>query len=405
MVRRVAYLSMHTSPLRQPGVGDAGGMNVYVDQLARAMTEREVVVDVFTRRDAPDLPERVTVVPGYTVHHVEAGPHRPLGTDRLASYVRKYSAGVLHALRHLPAVDVIHTHYWLSAWAGLIVKNELEVPMANSFHTLGRVKDLTRRHDEPPEPLLRIAAEAEVIAASDCVIASTPAEADDLMNHYGANPEALCVSPPGVDHSRFRPGSQLEARRRLGLEDRPLVAFIGRIQALKGIDVVARSFELVAAERGDAALVVVGGPSGPRGHREMRALRSWATAMGDSVTIVDPLPHPTLAEVYRAADVLHVPSRSESFGLVAVEAQASGTPVVATGVGGLRYSVDDGSSGVLVDGWDPSDHAAALLSVLTDPERARLMSKHAVEWAERFSWDNAAFRFEELYAGIMAAHG
>ncbi len=404
MIDRVAYLSMHTSPLVQPGVGDAGGMNVYVDQLSRAMAAAGVRVEVFTRRDAPHLPDRVTVVPGYTVHHVDAGPRRPLGADRLAPYVRRFADGVLRVLDGLPPVEVVHTHYWLSGWAGLVVKQHLGVPMANSFHTLGRVKDLTRRLDDPAESLQRIAAEEEVIALSDCVVASTPIEADDLLAHYGANPGALCVSPPGVDHSRFFPGSREGARRRLGLGEGPLVAFVGRVQALKGVDVTLDAFEIVSRRFPEASLVIVGGPSGPRGNREMRATRSRATRIGSEVVFLDPLPHRTLADVYRAAEVVHVPSRSESFGLVAVESQACGTPVVASRVGGLSFSVDEDSSGFLVDGWDSVDHAAALLEVLTDGERADLMSKQAVEWAERFSWENTVSRFLELYSGVVAAN-
>lgn len=403
MIRRVAYLSMHTSPLVQPGVGDAGGMNVYVDQLARAMAASGVAVEVFTRRDGPELPDQVTVAPGYSVRHVEAGPHRHLSTERLAPHVRRYAEGVLDMLGSLPPVDVVHTHYWLSGWAGLLVKKEMGMPMANSFHTLGRIKNLTRRHDDPPESLLRIAAEQEVIAGSDCVVASTPLEADDLLAHYGASPESLCVSPPGVDHSRFFPGSKAEARERLGLGSGPIVAFVGRVQAVKGVDVALEAFDRVAQRIPDATLVVVGGPSGPRGHREMRSIRARAGRGHGEVVFFEPLPHRTLADVYRSADVLHVPSRSESFGLVAVEAQACGTPVVATRVGGLQFSVDDDSSGLLVEGWDPSDHAAALLAILTDQERAELMSKRAAEWSDRFSWRNAAARFQELYAGVVAA--
>lgn len=403
MIRRVAYLSMHTSPLLQPGVGDAGGMNVYVDQLARTMADVGVDVEVFTRRDDPRLPERVTVVPGYTVHHVGAGPARPLPPDRLPHYVRRYAEGVLGVLAHLPAVDVVHTHYWLSGWAGLLVKTALDVPMANSFHTLGRIKNLLKRHDDPPESLLRIAAEEEVIAGSDCVIASTPVEADELLAHYGANPESLCVSPPGVDHDRFTPGSQDAARRRLDLGAGPLIAFVGRVQALKGADVAMEAFDLVSRRLPDATLLVVGGPSGPRGGREMRSLRARAAQVDGRVIFSDPLPHRTLADVYRAADVLHVPSRSESFGLVAVEAQACATPVVASRVGGLSFCVEDDASGLLVDGWDPADHAAALLAILTDPSRAELMSKRAVEWAERFSWENTVSRFLELYSGVVAS--
>ena len=403
MIRRVAYLSMHTSPLLQPGVGDAGGMNVYVDQLARTMAARGVAVEVFTRRDDPSLPDQVTVLPGYRVHHVTAGPARPLPMTRLTGQVRRFADGVIDVLDHLPQIDVIHTHYWLSGWAGLLVKQHLGVPMANSFHTLGRIKDLTRRHDEPPESLLRIAAEEEVIAASDCVVASTPIEADDLLAHYGADPGALCVSPPGVNHDRFVPGSKTDAKERLGLPNGPLVAFVGRIQALKGIDVALDAFELVSEQVPDACLLIVGGPSGPRGDKELRAVRSRAQEFGGRVLFSEAVPHRTLVDIYQAADVVHVPSRSESFGLVAVEAQACGTPVVAAKVGGLVFSVDDGTSGLLVDGWDPHDHASAILEILTDDSRADLMSKQAVEWAERFSWENTVSRFLELYQGVAAA--
>jgi D-inositol-3-phosphate glycosyltransferase len=405
MIRKVAYLSMHTSPLRQPGAGNAGGMNVYVDQLARAMAATGVEVEVFTRRDDPGLPHRVTVVPGYTVHHIEAGPLRQLPTERLAPLVRRFAVGVLQRLAGLPPVDLVHTHYWLSGWAGLLVKQQLHVPMANSFHTLGRVKNMSKRRDDPPESLLRIAAEQEVISESACVVASTPREADDLLAHYGANPGALCVSPPGVDHSRFYPGPQEEARHKLGLGPGPVLAFVGRVQALKGVDVALDAFHLVAEQTPDATMVIVGGPSGSRGGREMRALRSRAARIDAEVRFLDPLPHRTLPDVYRAADVLHVPSRSESFGLVAVEAQACGTPVVATEVGGLAYAIDDGTSGLLVEGWKPSDHAAALLEILTDRAEAELMGKQAVEWAERFSWDNTASRFLELYAGVVGSRG
>ncbi len=404
MIRRVAYLSMHTSPLVQPGVGDAGGMNVYVDQLARAMAESGVKVEVFTRRDSHHLPARVAVVPGYTVHHVDAGPARRLAVERLPNHVSRFAQRVVELITEVQSVDVIHTHYWLSGWAGLLVKRRLGLPMANSFHTLGRIKDMTRRHDDPPESLLRIAAETEVIQMSDCVVAATAVEADELLNHYGADPGALCVSPPGVDHGRFFPGSKEEARQRLGIGHGPLVTFVGRIQALKGVDVALATFERVAAKLPEATLMVMGGPSGPHGERELKSLKTHAARLGAEVIFADPVPHRTLADVYRASDVLHVPSRSESFGLVAVEAQACGTPVVATRVGGLSFSVDDGVSGFLVDGWSPVDHADAVLAILTDPARARDMSGRAVEWAERFSWENTVTRLLELYSGVTAAH-
>lgn len=405
MIKRVAYLSMHTSPLLQPGVGSAGGMNVYVDELARAMSNRGVEVEVFTRADSPDLPAVVEVEPGYRVHHIQAGPARDVPISRLPRYVAAFATGVERVLESMPPIDVIHSHYWLSGWAGVLIKRRFNVPMANSFHTLGRIKNLTKRRDEAPESLLRIAAETEVIAASDCVVAATPIEADELLNHYGADPTALCVSPPGVNHDVFSPGSGRHVRERLAIADGPLIAFVGRIQPLKGVDVALAAFSIVAEALPDATLLMVGGPSGVDGDAEMNEVRRQASECPGRVVFSDPLPHRTLAEVYRAADVLHVPSRSESFGLVAVEAQACGTPVVASRVGGLSFSVDDGVSGLLVDGWDPADHAAAILSILTDDERATLLSKQAIEWSDRFSWENTVNRFLELYSGVVRRRG
>ncbi len=407
MIERVAYLSMHTSPLLQPGEGDAGGMNVYVQELSETMAARGVDVDVFTRRESPGLPDIVEVGPRYRVHHVEAGPARPLPITKQALFVREYADGVLDHYQESARPDMVHSHYWLSGWAGLIVKRSLGVPLANSFHTLGRVKDLTRRDGEPPESLLRLAAEHEVIEGSDCLVASTPLESEDLLSHYGADPARLCMSPPGVDHDVFSPGDRASARRRLGLPEGPLVLFVGRIQALKGLDVLVESFRLTHEKLPDARLLVVGGPSGPKGSKELDLLAASVESAGlaDSVDLVPPVAHSRLADYYRAADVLHVPSRSESFGLVAAEGQSCGLPVVATRVGGLTHAVDDGRSGVLVEGWEPLDHATAVLKILDDPALAREYAQGAVDWSQRFSWDATANRFLELYSGAVARAG
>lgn len=408
MIRRVAYLSMHTSPLLQPGFGDAGGMNVYIDELSRTMAERGVEVDVFTRRDDPSLAKVVEVGPGYRVHHIDAGPAKSLPVARLARHVRQYADEVVASVRdESTKPDIIHSHYWLSGWAGLIVKRCLEVPLANSFHTLGRVKDLTRRHDEPPESLLRIAAEHEVIEGSDCVVAATPLEAEDLMDHYGADPARLCTSPPGVDHNVFSPGDRTEARRLLGLGEGPLLLFVGRIQPLKGVDVAVDTLAAVRARLPGTRLVIIGGPSGPAGDHEYAAIVDRIERLGlvDAVTMVAPVPHVDLAVHYRAADALVLPSRSESFGLVAAEAQACGLPVVATRVGGLVHVVSHERSGLLVDGWDPADHAEAVLSIITEPDIRARFSQGAAEWSERFSWDTTAHRFLELYQGAIQRAG
>jgi len=401
MIRRIAFLSLHTSPLVQPGTGDAGGMNVYIDELARTMVDRGVDVDVFTRATAHPQPAEVEVTPGYRVMQIPAGPSSALPMADLPSTVQLFADGVIDRMRGAQ-YDVVHTHYWLSGWAGLVVKRAAGIPLANSFHTLGRVKDATRRVGEPPESLVRIAAEHEVIAGSDCVIASTPHEADDLVHRYGADPARLCITHPGVNHDLFAPGSQSMARKLLGWEDRPVVLFVGRIQPLKGLDVALEAFVRMRAEIPDARLVVVGGPSGPYGEEELKRirLRVGEQHLESQVEFVPSRPHREMATYYRAADVLLVPSRSESFGLVAAEGQACGLPVVAARVGGLAYSVEDDTSGFLVDDWDPDGFASAAAKILLNEDLAARLSQGAIEFATRFSWEIAGDRLLVLYEGI-----
>lgn len=401
MIRRVAFLSLHTSPLVQPGSGDGGGMNVYIDELARTLVDRGVGVDVFTRETAKVPRRDVEVMPGYRVIHITAGPPTVRSMADLPETVAPFADGVIAHMRR-NAYDLVHSHYWLSGWAGLVVKRAVGIPLANSFHTLGRVKDATRRVGEPPEPLIRIAAEQEVIAGSDCVIASTIYEADDLTRRYQADPARLCVTHPGVDHELFTAGSQPEARDLLGWGPGPVVLFVGRIQPLKGLDVAVEAFGRIRAEIPDARMVIVGGPSGPNGVTELRQIHARVAELHleSRVEFVRPRPHQEIASYYRAADVLLVPSRSESFGLVAAEAQACGLPVVAARVGGLAYTVEDATSGFLVDDWDPANFAAAAMKILLNEDLADRLSKGAVEFAGRFSWEVAADRLLELYAGI-----
>jgi D-inositol-3-phosphate glycosyltransferase len=402
VISRVAYLSMHTSPLLQPGAGDAGGMNVYVDELARAMAGRGVVADVYTRRHHPHLPAVVEVVPGYRVIHVDAGSPSKLPMSALTRLVRPFARGVGKYLEQTPA-DVIHSHYWLSGWGGLLVKRLTGRPLANSFHTLGRVKDLNRGDDDPPQSLLRIAAEHEVIEGSDCLIASTDFEAADLMDHYGADPESICTSPPGIDHRLFRPGSKAAARRRLGLGTAPLIIYVGRIQSHKGVEVVVDAFATIARQYARAHLLIVGGPSGPRGDAEFARLQAKVVELGlaGSVQFLPPVPHGFVGDLYRAADVVLLPSRSESFGLVAAEAQACATPVIAARVGGLEHVVNNGVTGVLIDGWEASDYARAAVDLLDDRDRSAAMGAAGVAWSKRFSWDATVRRLLELYRGIV----
>lgn len=380
-------------------------MNVYMNDLAGALASRGVETTVFTRRNDPSPPEMIKTASGYRVSLIDAGPPRPAPAGALAEWVGDYAGRVIDRMREEGEYDLVHSHYWLSGWAGRMVKQSLGLPLANSFHTLGRVKDATRRPGQPPEPLSRIAAENEVIAAADCVIVSSEYEADELIGHYRADPGRVCINPPGIDLRLFRPGDRAAARRRLGMGDEPLILFAGRIQPLKGADVAVRALATVRESLPGARLALVGGPSGPDGEAELAAVRREAARLGaeGAVTFYGPRPHREMPLFYQAADALAAPSRSESFCLVAVEGQACGTPVVAANVGGLRYVVSDRRSGILVDGWEAADYGRALLSVLRSPALREKLSAGAIANAERFGWDLSTERLLELYKGIMDA--
>ena len=406
MISSVAYLSMHTSPLAQPGTGYAGGMNIYVHELSETMADRDIDVVVFTRRTTLDQPEVVEHRPGYRVVYVDAGPPQDLRVEALPEFVAQFAEGVIEWMRRTDArCEVIHSHYWLSGWAGVLVKEAIGVPLINSFHTLGRVKDWARRADEPLTAPIRTLTEVEVLARSDGIVASTPHEVDDLVARYGADPDRLYVSPPGIDHIVFSPGDRAASRRWLGIGNQPLILFVGRIQAHKGIDIalgaLAKLPQRVAVGDGPPHLVIVGGPSGRRGEDELAGLHRFVAdhSLNERVDFISAQPHNTLADFYRAADVLVMPSRSESFGLVAAEAQACGLPVVASDVGGLRFVVADGFSGHVVDRLEPEAFADALLRLLDDPVGMDRLATGAVANAEKFSWQSTARRLLDLYAG------
>jgi len=389
VIERVAFLSVHTSPLAAPGSGDAGGMNVYVDSVARTFAAMGIAVDVFTARVDDGFGEETEVAPGYRVLHIEAP-----GRDR-AERIGAFAQGVAAwAIRHQANYDIVHSHYWLSAWAGVLLEEPLQAPLVISFHTLGRVRDVGA--GEPPPPLLRLAAETEVVARAGCIVASTPAEAADLMEHYAARPERVCVSPPGVDHGLFHPGAV--RRSDLGLSEGPLAAVVGRVQPLKGIDVAIEAVSGIP----DARLVVVGGPSGEVGDREQEHLTRLADDLAPGrVDFLPPMSHDTVADLYRSVDVVLIPSRAESFGLVAVEAQACGTPVVASRVGGLAFSVADGESGYLVDGDHVADWTKRVSEILTDDVVRAKLSAGAIVHSSGFSWNVTAARLLELYQGLV----
>ncbi len=407
--RRVAMISMHTSPLATPGGGDAGGMNVYVLEVAKELAARGTEVEIFTRATSSEQPPDVLVTDGVTVHHVTAGPYEGLRKEQLPAQMCAFTASVLHAEAHRPEgyYDLVHSHYWLSGQVGWVAAERWQIPLVHSMHTMAKVKNLTLAVGDQPEPYERVLGEEQVVAAADQLIANTETEADDLVTLYDADPGRITVALPGVDLATFRPGPMATARQQYGLQDDDIVLlFVGRLQPLKAPDVlVAAAAELVARHpewRLRLKVIINGGPSGS-GIERAEELPKLIADLGlqDVVRLMDPIPRDRLPELYRAADVVVVPSYSESFGLVAVEAQACGTPVVASRVGGLTTAVGDG--GVLVAGHDPRDFASALESLIVEPGRREWMSVAARRHAEQFSWGRTAEATQEAYEAVLDA--
>jgi len=388
---------MHTSPLAQPGLGDGGGLNVYVHELSSHLARAGVLCEVFTRADGADLPAVVDVEPGLRVHHVPAGPLAPVPKEDLEALVPEFADAVLTRMDQGYPPDAVHAHYWLSGIAGHIVKHRLEIPLICTFHTLARVKAETA--DDEPERRAR--AEATVIGCSDALLACCSVEAAQLVQLYDADPSRIALLAPGVDHAFFAPGSRAGARRAIGVDpETPVVLFVGRIQPLKGVDVAVEAF--AALGRSDALLVIVGGPSGPLGADHLDHVHKLVVERGlaGRVRFVDPQPHEMLSSYYRAAEVVLVPSRSESFGLVALEAAACGTPVVASAVGGLTTVIDHGRTGYLVEPRQALAFAAAAGPILDDPALARALGIAAAELAGRYHWAASASALRSLYGEL-----
>jgi D-inositol-3-phosphate glycosyltransferase len=406
--RRVATLSVHTSPLDQPGSGDAGGLNVYVTEVAKRMAERGIEIDIFTRATSSDLPATVELVPGVTVRHLIAGPYEGLDKNDLPAQLCAFTSGVMREeATHDPGwYDLVHSHYWLSGQVGWLAKERWGVPLVHSMHTMAKVKNASLAEGDSPEPALRAIGEAQVVEAADRLIASTSEEAAQLVDLYGADPARVVTVAPGVDLEVFSPGDQQTARSRLGLPtDAIVLLFVGRIQPLKAPDVVLRAAaELLHTNpsvRDRLVVAVVGGPSGT-GMAEPEQLHKLAGSLGiaDLVRFERPAPQAVLADYYRAANVTVVPSYTESFGLVAVESQACGTPVVAAAVGGLRTAVADGRSGILIAGHDPADYAAAALRIIRNPGYRAELVEGAVRHAGTLGWSATVDRLLEVYSQL-----
>ena len=411
-MQRLAMLSMHTSPLAQPGTGDGGGMNVYVRELSSSLARAGIACDVYTRADSGAVAPVVEVEPGLTVHHVEAGPREPIEKGALFEFTATFADAVAARIDAMEAVgvprpDAIHANYWLSGMAGHALKHELSIPLVSTFHTLDRVKAETSPEEvDPIDPQRRARGEAQVIGCSDAVLASCAVEVEQLVELYDADPARVEIVAPGVNHAFFSPGDQAQARRALAFPtDERIVLFVGRLQPLKAADV---ALDVVASITGRgvavARLVVVGGPSGPHGEEQLIALRKQAADLGiaDRVDFVAPQPHERLSTFYRAADVCVVPSRSESFGLVALEAAACGVPVVASAVGGLTTLVEHQSTGFLIENRDPGRFARYVERLLVDADLRRCFGEAAASRARSYTWPIAAARLRRIYQDLTA---
>lgn len=408
-VHRVAMLSVHTSPLEQPGTGDAGGLNVYVAEVSKRLARRGIEVEIFTRMTDGSLPLQSELAPGVHVRNVIAGPFEGLRKEDLPGQLCAFAQGVMRAEAARPEgwYDLVHSHYWLSGHVGWLAADRWQVPMVHTMHTMARVKNAQLAEGDTPEPPGREIGETQVVEAADRLVANTWGEARELIDLYDADAGKVRVVPPGVDLEVFTPGDTAAARAQVGLPaDAHVLLFVGRIQPLKAPDVLLKAAADLLSRRPELrqrlVVAVLGGPSGS-GLGKPRALHELAEQLGIAaqVRFVPPVDRATLAQWYRAADLVAVPSYSESFGLVAIEAQACGTPVVAAAVGGLPTAVGD--SGLLINGHKTVDWSAGLEGLLDHPDRREVLSRKGVEHASQFSWERTTDRLLEVYIESMIA--
>jgi D-inositol-3-phosphate glycosyltransferase len=371
-------------------------MNVYVRELVSALAQAGVECTTYTRAARPGLPDVVQVEPGHRVVHIPAGPY-DLPKEKLPTVLDEFGDAVVEHIKNESPADVLHANYWLSGLVAHRIKHELDLPFVSTFHTLARVK----AEGGDMEPEWRERAEAEIISCADAICVSCTEEQRQFLRLYGEPAGKIEIIAPGVEHAFFAPGERGGARNALGLpQDAPVLLFVGRIQPLKGPDVAVRA--LAAMNRPDALLLVVGGASGQEGGSEMAHVQRLVAELGveGQVRFVEPQPHHILSTYYRAADAVIVPSRSESFGLVALEASACGIPVVASAVGGLLTLVDHGDNGFLVEDRDPELFAAYLNDILDHPDLAASMGRRGADRARQYTWGFAAARLRRVYADL-----
>ncbi len=402
---RIAMISMHTSPLQQPGSGDAGGLNVYVLETAQQLAERGIDVDIFTRAVSASQGEIVTVAPHLRVINIVAGPYEGLEKESLPTQMVAFAGGILLFSEGIH-YDFIHSHYWLSGQVGWLLRDLWHIPLIHTAHTLAAAKNSHLAEDDTPESEARRICEQQVVDNADRLVVNTVQEREDLLVHYDAQVGKISVVQPGADTALFSPGSGRateRARRELGIPlHTKVIAFVGRLQQHKGPQVLIDAVAELLSRNPQRKLVVLicGGASGRAATPEFYQDMAVQRGLGRRVRFLKPRPPQDLVDIYRAADVVAVPSYNESFGLVAVEAQASGTPVVAARVGGLPIAVSEGVSGLLVGTHDPSDWADALTTLLDHDDLRQEMGRNAVKHAAKFSWAETADKLVDIYCSL-----
>jgi D-inositol-3-phosphate glycosyltransferase len=401
--RRIAVISMHTSPTASLGQNANGGLNVYVRQVASAFSDRGIATDIFTRKQSGEDPDFEPLAPRSRVIYLPAG--RDLDKYSLYGEVPSFATRILDfAAGENITYDLLYSHYWLSGEVACLLRPQLAAGWAHISHTLGLVKNRTLAAGARPEPELRIRVEGEIAQQANLVIASTADEAHELIDGYGADPERVFIVPPGVDLAMFQPMDRAEARREIGYGSGRLLLFVGRLERLKGVEVAIRALALLRDRRhDDVRLLILGEDSHEGDESEKDRLKAIAAEVGvrDRVDFLGSVAHHELPYFYASADVCVMPSYSESFGLVALEAQACGCPVVASGVSGLRSVVRDEVSGYLIDEHDAAVYAERIGRLLADRELAQQMGRRGSLLAQRFSWTRTADRLEELFDGVV----
>lgn len=394
---------VHTSPLEQAGLGDAGGMNIYVIESAKRMAAVGVDVDIYTRKSSENQPEVIEYEKGIRIINLNL----PVGTkkEEIPSLIPALAQEFKEKIRN-QGYSIIHSHYWISGKVAMPAAKEFEIPLVHTMHTMARVKNSALAEGESPEPMIRVQGESQIVEAANALIANTDAEAASLVGLYDACPDNVAVVAPGVDLYNFTPNRK-DARYHLGIDPKKLViSFVGRIQPHKGPEVLIRAINEMMTHNPELRPVlqvfITGGASGVKNHEDirMRELVNWLK-LDDVIKFLEPLSREKLPDLFRSSDLVCVPSYSESFGLVALEAQACGTPVVASAVGGLRTAVADGISGVLVDGHNPKAWSSVLARLLMEPQRRILLSLGAVEHASHFGWDATARGTLDVYDRLI----